>query len=616
MKRRPIKKVGEILIEKGFITLEQLTIGLADQKKQGSSLGSSLVRLGFIEYKKLENVLAEELNNVHNRKIGEILLESKAISGRQLAEALKMQKKEGKLIGELLVEMGFITSQQLFDALSTQFDIKSVNLDRFLFNSRVVSLLPLESARTFKAIPLSIVGDRLLVALNEPFNQVLLKEIQAIVNMTVSPVFAPMEMIVRAIDREFRVGIPEEEIKLDEKVVSAAEAKCDAVKRIIDLLLSRTVSEGAGFIHLEPSSEGHLTVRLRIDGHLHAISPVPKEIMQDVIDCLKGMAKLFVNNRRIIQSGYFIGKYEARESQFKLSTFPVLTDHDTFAEKITIKVLDRDGSLDKLSELGMTVSTLENYTRLFTGKNGVILVSGLIDSGVTTTLYASLRHLKKESLNIATIERSIDTFIPGISQTQVDMAKGFSFKEGLNSIILEDADVIMVSEIEDSETAYLVFQAAMNGRLVLSSLHSKTMESVLAFLKECSLEPALLSTGLKGVLLQNLVRRICINCREVYYPNDDILETLHLEPRTPFFRGRGCEACGFTGYKGRTALFELLIPDDKVKASIISGAGCTDIIRMAYAAGMTSLRMDGLKKVLAGITTIDRVLGVSFKEPA
>ena len=608
MKRRPLKKVGEILIEKGLISLEQLTKGLAEQKKHGTSLGSSLVRLGFIEYKKLEALLSEELDKVQNKKIGEILLEAKVISAAQLAEALKIQKIGGKLIGEILVEGGFISAQQLFDALSTQFDVKSVDLDNFLFKNQVVTLLPLESARELKAIPLSIVGERMLVALNEPFNRTLVQKVEAIVKILVEPVFAPMDMLVRAIDREFAVGVPEEEIRVDEKAVSTAENRRDSAQKIIDMLLSRAVNEGASFVHLEPAASG-LTVRLRVDGRLESHSPVPEEMTQEVVDDLKEGAKLFVNNRRIIQSGYFSRKFEGQETNFKLSTFPVLTGFDTYREKMTIKMLNREGGLDKLEDLGFYAANFERYAALLEEKSGVIFLAGVADSGITTTLYASLRRLKRDLLNIATIERSIDAFIPGITQTQVDMVKGYSFKEGLRSALLDDADVLMVSEVEDGETANLLFQAALSGRLILSSVHAHDLGSLFKLLKEFAIEPLALSTSLKGVLLQKLVRRICSGCREVFYPADDVLETMRLRPHTPFFRGRGCQACNFTGYKGRVALFELLLPDEAIKSAIASGASGGEISRAAVGAGMATLRMDGLKKVLEGITTIEQVLG-------
>lgn len=613
MKRRPTKKVGEILVEKGLVTLEQLSKGLAEQKKNGTSLGSSLVRLGYVEYRKLEAILSEELDKVQNKKIGEILLESKLITGVQLAEALKIQKTENKLIGEVLVDNQFISAQQLFDALSTQFDVKSVDLDSFLFNSKIVALLPLETAKALKAIPLNFVGERLLVALNEPFSRTLIQKVEAQVGKSVEPVFAPADMLIRAIERQFQVEVPEEAVRLNEQVVGPIESRRQAAQKIVDMLLGRALMEGASFIHLEPTGRG-LTVRFRVDGRLQAHSPVSEEITPDVVDYFKEAAKLFVNNRRVIQSGYFSRKFEGHDTHFKLSTFPVLTGYDLYKEKISIKVLSREGGLERLDDLGFYSASLEHYNSILNEKSGVILVAGTADGGITTTLYASLRRLRKESVSITTIERSIDAFVPGISQTQVDMVKGYSFKEGLGSVLLEDADVLMISEVEDVDTAQQVFQAALSGKLVLTSLHAQDLTSVFKFLSECSLDPLALSANLKCVLLQKLVRRICGHCREVYYPENDVLESLRLRAMTPFFRGRGCQACNFSGYKGRVALFELLTPDANVRNAIIGGASGGEILRAAVASGMLTLRMDGLKKVLEGITTIEQVLGVSSKE--
>jgi type IV pilus assembly protein PilB len=613
MKRRPPKKVGEILIEKGLVTLEELAKGLSEQKRIGASLGSSLVRLGFIDYKQLEEVLSGELEKVQDKKIGEVLVEMNMITEAQLSHALELQRTSGKFAGEILVEEKAITKEQLFDVLSTQFDIKTVEADDFLFKKDIVDLLPKADALRLKAIPLRKVGKQLIVAMTEPFNYQIIREISSIVKLPVEPAYVNTKKLEKAIKREYAEKGDLSVLQRGNITETEDKAKTDDVKKVVDLILGQAIAEGAGFIHLEPNRSG-LVVRFRIDGKLQTQSPVPAELTEDIIKILKEMARLKVEEQRTIQSGYFIYTHEGSETNFKISTFPVLIGYNTYCEKVTMKLLSREGRLEKLEDLGFYLAVQEKYIELLKSNSGVIIITGTVDSGVTSTLYASLRKIQHENLNIGTIERSIDTFIEGIAQTQIDLSRAYTFKEGLNSVVLDDADVLMVSELEDSDTANLVFQVALNGRLILTSLHSPESTSVYKILQDIGIDSITLAAGIKGVLAQRLVRRICGNCRESYQPAGELLENLRLRPRTPFFRGRGCQACNFSGFQGRVGIFELFIPDKTLRNSIATGLSANDIRRTAISNGMHTLRMDGLKKVLEGIATVEQVLGVSTKD--
>ncbi|MFH0920485.1 MAG: ATPase, T2SS/T4P/T4SS family [Fibrobacterota bacterium] len=608
MKRRPLKKVGEILIEKGLITLEQLTRGLAEQKKHGTSLGSSLVRLGFIEYKKLETVLSEELERVQSRKIGEILLEQHVISEAQLADTLKRQKEEGKLLGELLVQLGYVSSQQLFDALSTQFDVKTMDIEGFLFKKEVLALLPYEALKALKCIPLRVVGGRLVTAMNEPFNQTHLNKIEALTKMPVEPVFIREEALQRAFAQEYPARGRDSALS-----VEGPSRQSEAAVRLAHLVLSQAIGEGASYVHFDPTPEG-LSVRFRIDGVLQPQSPIPPVLSQGVLDFLKGLARLNAEARRVIQSGFFAYKFENAETHFRLSTFPVLTGYDTYREKASLKALNREGGLEKLEDLGFYTTALEKFQELLASKSGVLLVSGPVDSGVTTTLYCALRRIQRDSLHVATIEKFIDAFLPGVSQTQIDMVKGYTFKEGLRSVLMDDADVIMVSDLDEGGSGHALFQAALNGRLILTSMHAHDAASAYTVLRDMGLEPVAYAHALRGVLNQRLVRRVCPQCREAYHAAPELLESLRLRPQTMFFRGRGCQVCNFSGFRGRIALFELLVPDETLRTSIATGLTAVDIRRTAVNAGMMTLRMDGMKKVLEGITTVEQVLGITGRE--
>lgn len=610
-----MKKVGEVLVEKGMITLEQLTRGLAEQKVNGASLGSSLVRLGIIDYKTLERVLAEELDKSESRKIGEILLEGRLIAPEQLSEALKIQHKSGKLLGEILIEEGFLNQQQLFDALSTQFDVKVVEPEGFLFKKDAVALLTYEEACRYKAVVLRPAGRHMVVAMNEPFNFRAIREMEEKIKMPVEPAYITAENLKIALDLAYtpaKTGAPP--AAAAEKVRFASEdARKKEVRKLIDLILRQAVIECASFIHMEPSSDG-LSVRLRIDGSLQRQNSIPISLSPIFIDTLKEIGHLNVGQRRTIQSGYFNAAFDGRETAFKISAFPVLVGYDFIREKITIKILNRDSGLTHLEDMGLYQAVLEKYREILKHKSGTVIISGPVDSGVTTTLYASLRRMVEGNLNIATIERTIDTFLDGVSQTQVDLQNGYTFRKGLNSVLVDDADVIMVSEIEDYETANLVFQAALNGRLVLTSMHALDSTSVYTILKEQGIEPLTLAMGLRGVLSQKLVRRICGECREAYHPPAEVLESLRLRPNSTLFRGRGCQACNFSGFKGRIGLFELFVPDETLINSLATGLPAEQARRIAIERGMHTIRMDGLRKALEGITTVEQVMAAAGKE--
>ena len=598
-----------------MVTLEQLTRGLAEQKVNGASLGSSLVRLGIIDYKTLERVLSEELEKSESRKIGEILMDNKAITPEQLSAALQIQQKSGRLLGEILIEEGFLNQQQVFDALSTQFDIKHVEPEGFFFRKDVVGLLSNEDAVKYRAVPLRVAGKHLVVAMNEPFNFKAIREIESKVRMPVEAAYVTAENFKIAMTLAYASAAPSEKPadSLDNIQFASEDLRNKEAKRLVELMLRQAVIECASFIHLEPTKEG-LSVRLRIDGVLQRQNPVPMALAPVFVDTLKELARLNVSQRRTIQSGYFTYPFQGRESSFKLSVFPVLVGFDFSREKATLKLLNRDAGLQRPEDLGFYLAVLEKYRALLKHESGVIIVCGPVDSGITATLYASLRHMVSENLSITTIERAIDTFIDGVAQTQVDLANGYTFKKGLNSVLMEDADVIMVSETEDYETANMVFQAALNGRRVLTSMHAHDSGNVHTLLREFGLDPLTLAMGLQGVLAQKLVRRVCGDCREPYRPPAEILESMRMRPNTTFYRGRGCQTCNFSGYKGRIGVFELFIPDESLRNALATGLPPDEARRISIQGGMYTLRMDGLKKALEGITTIEQVLGMSGKE--
>ena len=561
MKRRPLKKVGEILIERGVITLEQLAKGLEEQKRVSASLGASLIRLGYVDYKTLEKVLGDELEKLEYKKLGEMLLENKVISTLQLAEALSIQKKEekNKHIGEILIERKYLTSQQLFDVLSLQFDVKSVELDNFLFKEEALNLLPYELMCELKVIPLQKTPTHVLIATADPFNFNLMKQVERVLKMAVEPVFAKSESISLSLQKRFSVTIGGEASPSLRDIArqSGSGEKKDDLRNLVHMIIEQAITENASFVHIEPSGSGY-SIRFRIDGKLHVESPVQGQLADDLVDHLKETANLSTANRRTMQTGHFLFPIGGRSIACKLTSIPVLTGFETFREKLVVKVLQQTGMLQRLDDVGFYIAVLEKYQTLLKTRQGVVLVVGPADCGITTTLYASLRHINDTGQHIATIEKTIDCFIEGVTQTQIDQVRGLGFKEMLKSTLIEDADAVMIGRVDDAEIARLALQIAMSGRMILAGMACSDATSVYAMLKEKGVENYLLSAGISGILGQRLVRKICGQCRESFTPPSELIDGLGLRHNTAFFRGRGCPACNFSGFKGRIGLFELL----------------------------------------------------------
>jgi type IV pilus assembly protein PilB len=380
------------------------------------------------------------------------------------------------------------------------------------------------------------------------------------------------------------------------------------IVQLVSLIIGRAIKEKASDIHVEPD-ENALRTRYRIDGMLQEVMSLPKNFEPAVISRCKVMAELDIAERRVPQDGRIKLSHDGREIDLRVSTYPTLR-----GEKVVMRILDKSRVLFGLEELGFPDDTLIKFDVLLQKPNGIILVTGPTGSGKTSTLYAGLQKIKDPTINIVTIEDPVEYQIPGINQGQINPKAGFTFADGLRSILRQDPDVIMVGEIRDFDTAEIAIRAALTGHLVFSSLHTNDSAGAMTRLIDMGVEPFLVASSIIGILAQRLLRVICVDCKEEFIPSPAIIKhskLLYQAGKTKVFMGKGCDKCNQTGYRGRTIITELLVPNEKSKEFIVAKSATSVIKNEAIKQGMRTLRQDGLAKVLRGITTLEEVIRVS-----
>ncbi|MHC4780685.1 MAG: GspE/PulE family protein [Planctomycetota bacterium] len=550
-------------------------------------------------------------------RLGEILVSRGAVRTEDVDAALEAQKKTFERVGAALVRVGATTEQEVLEALQIQTgvpyeDLSGVNPDTALFKE-----LPPGLIHTHHVVPLRQDGNVLVVAVTDPLNLAALDDLRLILGCPVRAVSSLERDILRIIRDRFGVGADtvdrmlQEEIatgdlevvKEEEERVSDLELVEDAALiRLVNQIILEALDERASDIHIEPYDDG-FRVRYRIDGVLHT-QPMPPRIRKfqsAIISRLKIMANLNIAERRLPQDGRIRLKVGAREVDVRVSVIPMLQ-----GEGIVLRLLDSSSIAYGLEELGMAHDTLVSFQKIITEPYGIFLVTGPTGSGKTTTLYAALNKINKDSDKIVTVEDPVEYQLPGINQIQVRAKIGLSFSHGLRSILRHDPDIIMIGEIRDLETAEIAVQAALTGHLVFSTLHTNDAPQAITRLIDMGVEPFLISSTVEGLMAQRLVRTLCPRCKEEYEPTDKDRESL-VEIRPPseadaqtLFRGRGCDYCRYTGFRGRTGLFEL-----------ITSPSSQAIRNMALDGGMRPLRQDGWRLVTGGVTTFEEVIRVA-----
>ncbi len=560
-------------------------------------------------------------------KLGKRLVEEGLITDEQLQTALQEKKDRKQHLGEVLLELKFMTSEELNQFIARHLGIPHVDLNDYSIDPKVVALFDEATARKNKMIPLFQIEDTVTIAMADPVDVFAIDQIKSIAKLKIEPVVASEETISKAIDsffgsKEHLQGLVRE-IETDEKQPLVDLGKPEALEltgdglggpavKVVAAILNQAIKEEASDIHIEPEKD-KLRVRFRIDGFLYDMSSFPEHYAQPIVSRIKILAKLDIGEKRKPQDGKIHLNISGKKIDLRISTYPVV-----HGEKVAIRILDLTKGQIKLEDLGFSPETLERYKDLLCVSNGIILVTGPTGSGKTTTLYATLNSVNTESRHIITIEDPVEYQLNNISQGQVDAKAGLTFANALRSILRQDPDIIMVGEIRDQETAELAIHAALTGHLVFSTLHTNDAPGAIVRLLDMGVEPFLLSSSLRGVLAQRLVRKVCPKCPEVYVPDKNVLRSFNLDQKSglELRRGKGCRNCRMSGYKGRTGLVELLVPNREVSELINAKAPTNRISKEALKSGMKSMQEEGIRKVLEGATTfeeIQRVIGDETK---
>lgn len=573
----------------------------------------------------LEQKIKEEL--------GELLVKKEYITRKQLEKALKKAEEENKELDKAILELGYITEKEIYQILAEDLGFEFVDLSERELKPDLAQFLPDNIAKRYNAVPIKFNGEKLVVAMVDPLDTNAVDDIMLMTGLDVETVMATESDIRRAINRiygsaeiaeaddisasiaEINIGelsnlelgeLDEEEISVDKLKEMVDEAP---IVKLVNQIIFHAISDKASDIHIEPWPK-EVVVRYRMDGILHEIMRIPKHLLAPMVSRIKIMSALDIAERRKPQDGKIHLKYEGRDFDLRVSTIPTVN-----GEKVVMRILDKSSVMLGLDRLGFMPDIREKLEWLIAKPYGMILVTGPTGSGKSTTLYACLNKLNQGTVNISTVEDPVEYQIQGINQVQVNPKAGVTFASALRAFLRQDPDIIMVGEIRDHETAQIAVEAALTGHLVLSTLHTNDAPSAATRLIEMGIEPFLVSSAVVGVLAQRLARTICSACKEPYVPPKEALKDIGLaytEEEIVFYKGRGCEVCKGSGYKGRTGIHELLIISDRAREVILRRGSANEIKRAVLEEGFKTLQDDAIRKVLEGIITVEEALRVVF----
>jgi type IV pilus assembly protein PilB len=578
-----------------------------------------------------------------NVLLGDFLVAQGLVTEDQLSKALKHQKDAGKMLGRSLIDLGFLTEKEMVKALGEQLGVQYVSLKNYRTDPAVIKLIPEEIARQHQVLPLFRIDKTLTVGMVNPLDVVAIDAISRTCQLKVEPVVCSEIDIQEAIDQfygrrdlakaarevaraqlleqeqapESPSGFQFEDARTepspgDERKLRR-EAEEAPVIKMANLIITQAVKDRASDIHIEPLERG-TRVRYRIDGVMHLVYEPPQSMQLALVSRIKILASLNIAERRLPQDGRFQMEIDERTVDFRVSVLPA-----AFGEAVVLRILDTSRVLH-LTDLGLSPENLKKIENLISHPHGIILVTGPTGSGKSSTLYAALQQMQSHERNIITLEDPIEYRLDGIRQSQVNAKIGMTFAHGLRAILRQDPDIIMVGEIRDAETAEIAVHAALTGHLVLSTLHTNDAAGAVSRLVDMGVESYLLASSLDGVVAQRLVRRICPDCRQEIPLSRALRELLRLPAgypentgngHTSIYKGRGCNRCRRTGYRGRVAIYEILTVDETIQQLMIEKVPAAQIKAAAIAAGMRTLFQDAVDKVLLGVTTVEEVLRVT-----
>ncbi|QQS32255.1 MAG: type IV-A pilus assembly ATPase PilB [Acidobacteriota bacterium] len=603
-------------------------------------------------------------------KLGEILVRENLITAQQLRETLDYQRENGGRLGSNLVRLGFVSDDVVTAVLSRQYGVPSINLELFQIEKDVIKLISEEVASKYSVLPVSKTGATLTLAMADPTNVFAMDDIKFMTGLNVEPVIASESSIIHAVGKYYsgsteidifdqalaveaehvstngknghgskngkkpeagKVTDADLDVSLDKfefggqegedfevvedndeiDLAALARASEDApVVRLVNVLLVDSLRRGASDIHVEPY-EKDFRIRFRIDGVLYDVMHPPMKIRDPLISRLKIMAKLDISEKRLPQDGRIKIKVKidnrSRELDFRVSTLPTL-----FGEKVVLRLLDKEKLMLDMTKLGFEQASLDKFKRAISNPYGMVLVTGPTGSGKTNTLYSALQALNTPETNIMTAEDPVEFNLQGINQVQMKEQIGLNFAAALRSFLRQDPNIVLVGEIRDFETAEIAIKAALTGHLVLSTLHTNDAPSTISRLVNMGIEPFLVATSVNIIQAQRLIRRICSGCKEeTHVPPEGLVEigfSAEEAKTLKVYKGRGCQVCNNTGYKGRVGLYEVMEITDELRELIIIGASAMELRRKAIELGMITLRESGLYKLREGITTIEEVV--------
>ncbi len=556
------------------------------------------------------------------RRLGEILIERGSLSSEQVQHALGSRQDARERLGQTVTRLGLMTEAQIVEVLGEQFSLPIADAEQLAKADReVVKLIPESLARESQALALARDGDTLEVAVGDPLNVVSLDHLRALTGLQLKVWIGRPSEVREAIDAFYADLRATEHLGeiLDRVAVTAAaedgeeidlaalrqQVEDAPVVRLVNLMIAEAIDQRASDIHVEPMRD-RVIVRFRIDGVLHEVMKPPKNLQMAMISRIKVLADLDIAVRLLPQDGRLTVHLADREVDLRVSTLPTAQ-----GEKVVMRLFDKGAFERRIANLGLEGETLEAFRRIIRQPYGMILISGPTGSGKTTTLYSALQDIRSVHRNLVTVEDPIEYHIDAVSQVHANAKVGLTFARALRSILRQDPDVIMIGEIRDTETADIAVKSALTGHLVFSTVHANDAPGTLTRLIDMGLPRYLVGSAMSMVMAQRLVRRICERCREAYTPEPEQLASLgedaELLRGRPLMRGRGCMHCKQTGYSGRTALFEVLEMNRNIRRMVLDGLNEDEIRRRALASGFLTLRKAGIRKILDGATTIEEV---------
>ena len=558
-------------------------------------------------------------------RLGDMLVKASLISKEQLEKALRQQESAGGRIGTNLVKLGFISEDDITSFLSRQYGVPSINLSHFDIDPVVIKLVPSEIAQKHQIIPINRTGNVLTVAMADPSNIFAIDDIKFMTGFKVEPVVAAETSIKNSINKYYdSAGMVEDIIKnFDDKdvetlkesednvnVAELGQAAEDApVVKLVNLILTDAIKKGASDIHVEPY-EKSFRVRYRIDGVLYEVMQPPSRLKAAITSRVKIMSQLDIAERRLPQDGRIKIKMAGKEMDYRVSVLPTL-----FGEKVVLRLLDKANLQLDMTKLGFETQALADFEGGIFMPFGLVLVTGPTGSGKTTTLYSALNRLNTIETNIMTAEDPVEFNLAGINQVQTKADIGLNFAAALRSFLRQDPDIIMVGEIRDYETAEIAIKAALTGHLVLSTLHTNDAPGTISRLLNMGVEPFLVSASTNVIVAQRLARRVCQSCKEPAPVPPQALVSIGFSPdeaaKVVPYKGKGCMTCTDTGYKGRVALYEVMVIKDNIREAVLQGASVFELRELARNNGMKTLREAGIQKIREGMTTPEEIMRVT-----